>query len=301
MRGNRTAASAAVIVAAAVLLSGGCRMPGSAEVFRNNSSPLVVEKGSEFIIALEANPTTGYSWQLAGEFDHAVLELEKMEYKPPATDRLGAGGEEKWTFKALEVGRTTLSFRCVRPWEVEGGDEGAEEKSDEHASGPYASAATGGQSEEVAAEEGEPEERAFIVDVVPKGGSGKEAERHGEADADKTLEVGLQTEFALALDSNPTTGYSWQLASYDQGLLYLVSREYEKKEEGGEEKKGEEGRGELVGAGGLEVFTFRAIAEGESEIELRYLRPWETDRPAEKTLTFQVEIKKEAEKEKKGH
>ncbi len=127
MKGSRIALAAAL--AAAILLAAGCDMPGSAKVFRNNQVPLVVEKGQEFAIALESNPTTGYSWQLSGEFDHEKLELVKKEYEAPATDRLGAPGEEKWTFKAVDLGRATLRFRYVRPWEEQNGGEHADEGS----------------------------------------------------------------------------------------------------------------------------------------------------------------------------
>jgi predicted secreted protein len=40
----------------------------------------------------------------------------------------------------------------------------------------------------------------------------------------------------------------------------------------------------LVGAGGKEVWTFKAVSEGKTEIALKYFRPWETNvEPVEKT------------------
>jgi inhibitor of cysteine peptidase len=293
---------------AAVLLAAGCDMPGSAKVFRNNQAPLVVEKGSEFAIALESNPTTGYSWQLTGGLDQGLVELVKKEYEAPATDRLGAAGEEKWTFKAVDLGRAVLRFRYARPWEEkqdekeEGGapsaqgSTGTESGHGETAASSGAAAAAEESGEDVAESA---EEMEFIVDVVPKGSSSKEPKQYKEEDAEKGVEAGLGTEFAIALESNPTTGYTWRLASYDQDVLYLVSQEYEQAKKEGEGEGKEEGQ--LVGAGGTELITFRAIKEGETEVELEYLRPWETGVPAEKTVTFKVEVKKEVKEEEKGH
>jgi inhibitor of cysteine peptidase len=300
MRGTGTAAFIVVIVVAAALLGVGCQMPGSAKVFRNNQTPLVVEMGQEFAIALESNPTTGFAWQLTSGLDQGLVELVKKEYEAPATDRLGAAGEEKWTFKALEVGRTELTFRYARPWEEEGGEktEPAEGVGEGHGTPVETSAPAGESGGEEGEESQPPTELSFTVDVIPKGSGGEEPTRYREADSEKALEVALEKQFEVALDSNPTTGYSWRLASFDQDILYLVSQEYEREEKKGGSEEKEGGHGELLGAGGMEVFTFRAVGEGEAEIELQYLRPWETDQPAEKTVTFKVEVKKEVEEKK---
>ena len=43
----------------------------------------------------------------------------------------------------------------------------------------------------------------------------------------------------------------------------------------------------MVGAPGEELWTFTAVAEGETEIVLEYVRPWETDEAPEETVTIQ--------------
>ena len=73
--------------------------------------------GDEFSITLESNPTTGYSWQLAQPLDEEMVKLVSSEYVPSRTDLVGAGGEEKWTFLALNKGVVRIVLKYVRPWE----------------------------------------------------------------------------------------------------------------------------------------------------------------------------------------
>jgi len=85
-------------------------------------------------------------------------------------------------------------------------------------------------------------------------------------DSGQEIDIGVGQEFIIALGSNPTTGYSWQ-ASYDESMLELVGGEptYEAGETGDD----------VVGAGGIESFQFRAMEAGETEITLTYAQPWE--------------------------
>lgn len=78
---------------------------------------LEVKNEEEFVITLEANPTTGYDWEAA--FDENYLELLEKKYLPPETTLVGAGGQDKFRFKALESGETEIVFSYERPWEKE--------------------------------------------------------------------------------------------------------------------------------------------------------------------------------------
>ncbi len=98
-------------------------------------------------------------------------------------------------------------------------------------------------------------------------------------DSGQTINIGVNQEFVIALDSNPTTGYIWQ-ASYDEDMLELVKSEY---------KLGEEAEQGVVGAGGIELFRFKAVKTGETEITLVYKRPWEEESIDQKV--FAVNIK----------
>ncbi len=78
-----------------------------------------VAVGKTFIVTLDSNITTGFSWQLVGNTDEAVVELVDSEYQTSeaAQELVGAGGKELWTFKALEAGNCTISMEYSRPWE----------------------------------------------------------------------------------------------------------------------------------------------------------------------------------------
>jgi inhibitor of cysteine peptidase len=68
----------------------------------------------------------------------------------------------------------------------------------------------------------------------------------------------------VTLESNPTTGYSWQPV-FDSKYL---------------EQRGEtefEPESSLIGAGGTETFRFEAIQPGTTTLTLNYMRPWEKD------------------------
>jgi inhibitor of cysteine peptidase len=100
------------------------------------------------------------------------------------------------------------------------------------------------------------------------------------ADQDsKPITVTAGQTFNVTLASNPTTGYSWALAKpLNAKLLTLVTNIYQRPET------------RLVGAGGQEVWTFKAAGEGRTDIALKYVRPWETNVPPVQTTNFVVVI-----------
>jgi inhibitor of cysteine peptidase len=73
--------------------------------------------GVPFSITLDANPTTGYSWDLATPLDPNVVDLLQHTYQRSGGSRPGAGGTEIWTFDPLCAGFTTIVLRYRRPWE----------------------------------------------------------------------------------------------------------------------------------------------------------------------------------------
>jgi inhibitor of cysteine peptidase len=96
-------------------------------------------------------------------------------------------------------------------------------------------------------------------------------------DPEKMISTSVDQEFVIAVDSNPTTGYDWEV-SYDDNMLSLAEEEYSPDKEPG-----------LLGAGGTQYFTFKALKKGDTEITLTYKRSWETDYAEQKV--FNVNIK----------
>jgi inhibitor of cysteine peptidase len=110
--------------------------------------------------------------------------------------------------------------------------------------------------------------------------SGCGTEVKAYSNPEEKIDINASREFVvlIALDSNPSTGYSWQ-ASYDEAMLDLVEESYE---------LGEYAKLGLVGAGGTELFRFRALKSGETEITMVYKRSWETEVLDQKVFTVEV-------------
>jgi predicted secreted protein len=99
-------------------------------------------------------------------------------------------------------------------------------------------------------------------------------------DPNQPIDAAEGSEFTIVLDSNPTTGYHWELAEeLDAGVVEFVSRDYKA------------GQPVTTGSGGVDVWTFKAIAAGESRITLGYYPPSNDPVEPQQTVTFTVTVK----------
>jgi inhibitor of cysteine peptidase len=97
---------------------------------------------------------------------------------------------------------------------------------------------------------------------------------------DKIVETAVGKSFTVTLDSNPTTGYQWQIArQMDTGLVELIDSRYIAP------------KTDLVGAPGHEEWHFKTIKEGKAIISFEYARPWEKDELPVQTESFIVIIR----------
>jgi inhibitor of cysteine peptidase len=78
---------------------------------------VMVEEGKEFTIRLSSNPTTGYRWKPAGPLDDRTVRFVRSQYTPFEGGGAGSGGEESWTFLAVNRGDAEITMEYVRPWE----------------------------------------------------------------------------------------------------------------------------------------------------------------------------------------
>jgi inhibitor of cysteine peptidase len=84
----------------------------------DNGGQVQVEAGSLIVISLQANPSTGYTWE-PRDLDPSMFELvgePRFESDNPAL--LGAGEVMTLTFKTLQAGTATLTLVYHRPWET---------------------------------------------------------------------------------------------------------------------------------------------------------------------------------------
>jgi predicted secreted protein len=91
-----------------------------------------------------------------------------------------------------------------------------------------------------------------------------------EADVDAVITVNLC--------SNPTTGFEWECEITGEDVLEVTSHDFVPPE------------GDVVGAPGMDVWTFTAIGEGEAEVRMEYNQPWEDGEKEEWTFTFTVTV-----------
>jgi predicted secreted protein len=88
-------------------------------VFSDPARPVCVRAGQVFILKLRSNPTTGYMWELAESLNERIVRFVGREYQTDITDRVGAGGTEIWTFRAVGTGEEQIRLKYARPWEKE--------------------------------------------------------------------------------------------------------------------------------------------------------------------------------------
>ena len=95
---------------------------------------------------------------------------------------------------------------------------------------------------------------------------------------DVSLKVGAVLE--VRLEANHTTGYSWVFAPAVNLVLMRQGRTVYQ----------EHAAGSTVGAGGVEVWRFKAMKAGRQGLQFEYRRPWEKGAPPAKIVTFSVTV-----------
>lgn len=104
---------------ALALALGACAAPAWAGLFPHvltASGTVTVKPDDDFLVALPANPTTGYSWA-ATVSNAKVVTADGAAYRAPASKAMGAGGEQVLAFEAQHPGTATITLSYRRPWE----------------------------------------------------------------------------------------------------------------------------------------------------------------------------------------
>ena len=100
-----------------------------------------------------------------------------------------------------------------------------------------------------------------------------------QAGEPKPILVTVGQEFEITLPSNPTTGYRWAIDQAPDARLVRVLKSYYKRSDS-----------KLMGAGGNMTWTFKALAAGQTEMKLKYARPWEKMEPPAQSTNYVVVI-----------
>ena len=97
-------------------------------------------------------------------------------------------------------------------------------------------------------------------------------------DPSQILVVKSGQNFDIVLPANASTGYHWQITGTpDASLLQSTGQSYLSEQP------------VMPGSGGVEVWTFTALAPGETKIEYGYFPPGDTT-PTDETVIFSVRI-----------
>lgn len=86
-----------------------------------NGGQYQVQAGQPFMVVLDSNPTTGFTWNIKDAGDDNIISLLGSTYQTNASDSqpaiVGQGGRQYWYFKALQPGTAQLQMVYARPWE----------------------------------------------------------------------------------------------------------------------------------------------------------------------------------------
>ena len=119
---------------------------------------------------------------------------------------------------------------------------------------------------------------SFLLVIAFFSGCGANETQTATAENGRQITLQPGEVMTVTLNSNMTTGFSWQVLKIDNAILI---------QEGDSEYKQSQNSEGLVGTGGTETFHFKAVGTGETSLELGYMRPWEDVPPIE---TYKVQV-----------
>lgn len=96
------------------------------------------------------------------------------------------------------------------------------------------------------------------------------------------IELELGRILVVTLESNPSTGYRWELVENNESILKQFGQS--------EFKPSETSDPPMVGAGGWEIFRFKAVSAGQMTLKLVYHRSWEEGVEPLKTFSIQIVV-----------
>jgi len=86
---------------------------------------------------------------------------------------------------------------------------------------------------------------------------------------------------AVRLESNPSTGYLWEIIENNPEILVFVDKSFESK------KRDEK----MVGVGGFDTFLFEAKSKGVVSVKLEYHKPFASEGDISKYFQFEITVK----------
>ena len=122
---------------------------------------------------------------------------------------------------------------------------------------------------------------AVVAGVTGASAGDGQAATVDASDLGSRIELAVGETLTVTLESNPTTGFAWVLAD-PEGMLEVTSHEYVMDPAGQDPPP--------PGTGGVEVWTFKALAKGETALSMEYSRPWDGGEKAVQTFQLTVVV-----------
>jgi inhibitor of cysteine peptidase len=108
----------AIVLLVLLALTAACRPARETQLDANsNGRQIEVSQGQTIVVTLEANPSTGYSWERAEAQEDILQQVGEPEFTN-RSNLVGAPGTETLRFKAAQAGQTELKLVYHRPWET---------------------------------------------------------------------------------------------------------------------------------------------------------------------------------------
>ena len=106
-----------------------------------------------------------------------------------------------------------------------------------------------------------------------------------QADNGTTVNLSTGDYLVVHLESNPSTGYSWQTPELNSWVIAPTKRPSFSPSNA----TNAEGQ-KLMGAAGTFTQEYRAVGPGTATLKLSYMRPWETNAEPGKTFDLTVVV-----------
>lgn len=104
-----------------------------------------------------------------------------------------------------------------------------------------------------------------------------------EKDMGQSVELAVGSTVKVVLDSNPSTGYRWDVVAVDAKVLRAAGESSSTHESGGPAP--------MPGAPEKAILSFQATAPGQTTLQLVYHQPWMKDVPPAKTFSANFTVK----------
>ena len=106
------------ILIGVILIITGCGSQQTKLTAADNGRQLEVKAGQQFIIELEGNPSTGYTWETKDLDAGMFQQIGDAKFTSANPGLAGASGTLSLTFEAIQAGTTTLTLVYHRSWET---------------------------------------------------------------------------------------------------------------------------------------------------------------------------------------